>query len=169
MSNYITAQDVLRHLDNEDRLLRYPKTLTDEIAKTNKIDTPCEVTLLDMAVMKKDTRTAELILSDGCTRVVPALEIAVSNTGNGEMIDLICKNRHVSQNDKNCLLLQAVVLGEQENVSALLKHGAKPKEVVNSFSLGETILETAKRKGFTDIAKMLEENMAKDLEKGNDR
>lgn len=166
--DYITAQDVLRHLDNEDRLLRYPKTLTDEISKNNNIDTPHEVTLLDMAVMKKDTRTAELILSDGCKRVIPALEIAVSNHGNAEMIDLICKNRHVSQSDKNCLLLQAVVLGEKDNVSALLKHGAKPKEVINSFTLGETIVETARKKGFTDIAQVLEEHI-KESERGNER
>ncbi|MDA8084087.1 MAG: hypothetical protein M0024_10565 [Nitrospiraceae bacterium] len=166
---YISAQDVLRQLDNEDRLLRYPKPLTEEIAKTNSIDTTHEVTLLDMAVMKNDTRTAELILSDGCKRVVPALEIAVSNPGNAEMVDLICKNRHVSQNDKNCLLLQAVVLGEKDDVEVLLRHGAKPKEVVNSFSLGETVVETAKKKGFNDIAQMLESSMAKDLGKGNDR
>ena len=165
---YISAQDVLRQLDNEDRLLRYPKPLTDEIAKNNNIDTPHEVTLLDMAVMKNDTRTAELILSDGCKRVVPALEIAVSNPNNAEMVDLICKNRHVSQADKNCLLLQAVVLGEKDNVEVLLKHGAKPKEVINSFSLGETVVETARKKGFTSIATMLEDNI-KESEHGHDR
>ena len=160
----LTPQDVLRHLDNEGNLTRYPRQLTDEISKKNNLDVTFSATLLDLAVYNKDIRAAELILSDGAQRVVPSLEIAVANSDNAEMIDMICQHRNISQMDKDCLLAVAVTMGEMENVKALLKNGANAKNAVNCYSSGENIIEVARKKGYTEIAELLEGQSSKDAD-----